>query len=108
MGVLLRVRTAVNFQSVKTSALGQSRQGGASCRSSHVRNAPLATVDPNKAACRNGPIGDIAVFLFDHLVSPREEGFGDRQPKCLRRLEIDDEVEFGRLLDRQIAGLRPA
>ena len=27
--------------------------GGASCRSSHVRNAPLATVGPKKAACRN-------------------------------------------------------
>jgi hypothetical protein len=26
--------------------------GGASCRSSHVRNAPLATVGPKKAACR--------------------------------------------------------
>ena len=30
-------------------------QGGASCRSSNVRNAPLATVGPKKAACRNGP-----------------------------------------------------
>ena len=26
--------------------------GGASCRSSHVRNAPLATVGLKKAACR--------------------------------------------------------
>ena len=31
---------------------GHSRQGGASCRSGHVRNAPLATVVPKKAACR--------------------------------------------------------
>jgi len=30
-------------------------QGGASCRSGHVRNAPLATVVPKKAACREGP-----------------------------------------------------
>ena len=29
-----------------------ARLGGASCRSSHVRNAPLATVGPKKAACR--------------------------------------------------------
>ena len=29
--------------------------GGASCRPSHVRNAPLATVGPKKAACRDGP-----------------------------------------------------
>ena len=34
---------------------GRSRQGGASCRSSHVRNAPLATVGLKKAACRDGP-----------------------------------------------------
>ena len=31
------------------------RLGGASCRSSNVRNAPLATVGPKKAACRVGP-----------------------------------------------------
>jgi hypothetical protein len=41
------------------SAFGQSRQGGASCRSSHVRSSPLATVVPKKAACRDGPIRDI-------------------------------------------------
>jgi hypothetical protein len=34
--------------------LGQSRLGGASCRSSHVRNAPLATLGLKKAACREG------------------------------------------------------
>ena len=30
------------------SEKGQARQGGASCRSSHVRNAPLATVAPKR------------------------------------------------------------
>jgi hypothetical protein len=35
--------------------MGQSRQGGASCRSNHVRNAPLATLGPKKAACHDGP-----------------------------------------------------
>ena len=39
------------------SVPGQSRQGRASCRSSHVRNAPLATVGPKKAACREGMTG---------------------------------------------------
>ena len=37
--------------------MGHSRLGGASWRSSHVRNAPLATVGPKKAACRDGPVG---------------------------------------------------
>jgi hypothetical protein len=27
---------------------------------SHVRNAPLATVGPKKAACRDGPLSDIS------------------------------------------------
>ena len=40
-----------------------SRLGGASWRSSHVRNAPLATVGPKKAACRDGPNGDIKPTL---------------------------------------------
>ena len=33
-------------------SLGHERLGGASCRSSNVRNAPLATVGPKKAAYR--------------------------------------------------------
>ena len=37
------------------SEKGHSRLGGASWRSGHVRNAPLATVGPKKAACRDGP-----------------------------------------------------
>jgi hypothetical protein len=41
------------------SVKGHERLGGASCRSSHVRNAPLATLGPIKAACREGPIRDI-------------------------------------------------
>jgi hypothetical protein len=35
---------------------GQSRQGAARCRSSDVRNAPLATVGLKKAVCRDGPL----------------------------------------------------
>jgi hypothetical protein len=33
---------------------------GAKGRSSHVRNAPLATVGAKKAACRNGPTTDVS------------------------------------------------
>ena len=40
------------------SGWGQSRLSGASCRSSNVRNAPLAT-GPKKAACRDGPTADL-------------------------------------------------
>ena len=37
------------------SVQGQSQLGSPSWRYSHVRNAPLATVGPKKAACRDGP-----------------------------------------------------
>jgi len=39
--------------------MDHSRLGGASWRSSHVRNAPLATVGPKKAACRDGPTAEV-------------------------------------------------
>ena len=42
----------------------QSRLGGASCRSSHVRNAPLATVGPKMAARRDGPAADLRTLFF--------------------------------------------
>jgi hypothetical protein len=44
--------------------------------------------------------------LFDHLVGAGQERFGDDQPKRLGGLEIDDEFEFVRLLDRNIGWLR--
>jgi hypothetical protein len=47
-------------------------------------------------------------WLFDHLVGTMQERLGDRQPERLGGLEIDDEIKFGRLLDRDIAGFRPA
>jgi hypothetical protein len=39
---------------------------GQAARSDHVRNAPLATVGPKKAACRHGPEAD--VWLYWSLV----------------------------------------
>ena len=41
-------------------ALAHERRGGASCRSSDARNAPLATVGLKKAPCRDGPKNEIA------------------------------------------------
>src|SRR5262249_4466995 len=45
---------------------------------------------------------------LDHLVGAQQERFGDVQPKSLGAGQIDDEIERGRLLDRQISGLCPA
>ena len=37
---------------------------------------------------------------FDHLVGEQKERFRDREPKCFRGLEVDSQVELGRLLSR--------
>jgi hypothetical protein len=46
--------------------------------------------------------------LFDHLVGAQEERFWDRQTKNLGGRKIEDEIELGRLLDREVGRLRPA
>jgi hypothetical protein len=46
--------------------------------------------------------------LFDHLVGAEQERLGDGKTKRLRRGQIDDEIEFARLLNRNVCGLRPA
>ena len=45
---------------------------------------------------------------LDHLVGESEHFVGNSDAERLGGFEIDDEIEFGRLLDRQLAGLRPA
>ena len=46
--------------------------------------------------------------LFDHLVGEGEQRRRNRQAERLGDLQIDDEIEFNRLLDRQIGRLRSA
>src|SRR5262249_55138173 len=45
---------------------------------------------------------------FDHLVGAGEQCRRHRKAECLRRDQIDDEIELGRLLDRKVGGLRSA
>jgi len=42
--------------------------------------------------------------LLDHLVGEREKLIRNGHTKLLRGLDVDDQVEFGRLHDRQVAG----
>ena len=46
--------------------------------------------------------------LFDHLVGEREQARWHGDAERLGSREIDNELEFGRLLDRDITGLCPA
>src|SRR5215475_599796 len=46
------------------------------------------------------------VPLFDHLIGACEERRRNRQPKRLRSLDVDDQLERGGLRDGQISRLR--
>src|SRR2546430_885297 len=50
------------------------------------------------------------VFLrsFDHLVGAQQERFWNRETKHLGGRKIQDEIEFGRLLDRKVGRLGTA
>src|SRR5215510_7636420 len=43
---------------------------------------------------------------LNHLIRPRQQRWWDRQAESLGSLEVDDELELRRLLDRQVGGFR--
>jgi hypothetical protein len=45
--------------------------------------------------------------LFDHLVGAGEQRWRNIYPQRLGRLQIDQELEFGRLVDRDVARFWP-
>src|SRR6202048_3891206 len=61
--------------------------------------AGLAPADRGSFACR--------LLSFDHLVGESEQRRGDFKAECLRGLEIDDQLEFGGLHDREVSSSTP-
>jgi hypothetical protein len=49
--------------------------------------------------------GAAKLRLFDHLVGERQQIVGNVNAERFCGLEIDDQLELGDMLDRQIAGL---
>ena len=70
---------------------------------------PKADICSALADVRFVPIADIGINLvcqlFDHLVGAQQEPFRDRQAECLGGCPVDDEFEFGRLLDWKVGRL---
>ena len=62
----------------------------------HVRQVPIATEALQQIA-----------FLFDHLVGAGKQRWRNGEAERPRGFEIDNQIEFGWLLDRKIAGFRP-
>src|SRR5262249_16470566 len=47
-----------------------------------------------------------SIHSFNHLIGPRQERIRNTHPDCLGGFQIDGQLEFLRLLDRQVRGLR--
>src|SRR6266478_8079748 len=50
----------------------------------------------------------VSPLSFDHLVGTSEQRGRQVKAECLCGLEVDDQLEFGRLFDWDVAGIRAA
>jgi hypothetical protein len=65
----------------------------------HVRKVPIPDSCSAASTC--------AVALFDHLIGSRKQRRGGLETERLGRNQVNYEIEFGRLLDRDVAWFRP-
>ena len=62
--------------------------------------------EPGEAeCCSQESAALVEQALLDDLVRAHQERLRDREAERLRGLEVDDQLELGRLLDRQVGGL---
>src|SRR5262252_8449753 len=83
-----------------TAAHEHQRSGNEGPHGSHRRETNVAFDGPPE-----GPVHGVS--LLNHLIRSCQQRRRNRQAKRLGRLEVDDQVELRRLLDRQIGGLGP-
>ena len=76
---------------------------------STAKTGPTVRLDSSKPTALNpNAVFVIAAFdetstSFDHLVGARQESLWDCEAERLNRRQIDDEFEFGRLLDGKVS-----
>jgi hypothetical protein len=105
-GSLRPARPAESLQRLM-SASGQLLPKGAV----HPMSAfpPIATVERTCEEVRFVPTRDSSIaaksFLFDHLVCADKQEGRHSKAEFLGRLQIDNQLKFGRLLNRQIGRL---
>jgi hypothetical protein len=87
---------AVSLGAAGVSGIGPTL-GECGIAASRVGSEPRAYA-PQKTAAQ-------VEYLFDHPVGKREQLVGNGQAERLRGLEVDDQLELGRLVDRQICRL---
>jgi hypothetical protein len=71
-----------------------------------VRFAPVTDMLSSTCQVRKVPTPEVAAS-FDYVVGDCEHFIWNDKAKRPGGLAVDDEIKFGWLLDRQIAGLRP-
>src|ERR1700687_2633604 len=83
-----------------------ARSSTTSSKDTHPRYSLLEARACNQAglSCLPGP-ASLIERSPDPLILPLQERRRDRQPEGLGGLEVDDQLELGRLFDGQIAGL---
>src|SRR5262252_6226971 len=67
-------------------------------------HAPRAATPPRRRAARRTRAASSS-RSFDHLVGTRDERRRQLEPKRLGGLEVDSQLEFDRLLHREVGGL---
>src|SRR5262249_37794626 len=65
-----------------------------------ARNSIRKRFGINGAPVSSTPVRSAHGNSFNHLVGAQQEGLRDREPERLDGCQIDDEIEFSRLLDR--------